>query len=147
MPQGVLVVSQNLSLLYCNQKAKEICFATLATAVCSSQLPSSILEVCHRMIRHDSPTQSNLVQDYLAANGQTIRVTVQWLENASDLRNRVFDKTKLIDRDRDNQEANHADPDQPLRSTISFASQHYTNGKQATLRNARSPLVVFRKLR
>lgn len=136
MPQGVLVVSHNLNLLYCNQKAKEICSATLATAVCSSQLPSSVLEVCHRMIREDSPTQRSLVQDYLAANGQTIRVTVQWLENGSDPKNRVFDKTKLIDRDRDSQEANHAYPDQPLQTTSPF-------GKQITSRDARSPIVVF----
>ncbi len=143
MPQGVLVVSPNLNLLYCNQKAKKICFTTLATAVCSAQLPSSVLEVCHRMIREDSPTQRTLVQDYLAANGQTIRVTVQWLETASDQKTRVFDKTKLIDRDRDSQEADQTYPDQPLRTTIPFASQRYTNGKHATSWEALSPIVVF----
>jgi DNA-binding CsgD family transcriptional regulator len=133
MPQGVLVVSRNLNLLYWNQKAKDICFSTVVTAACSAHLPSSVLEACHRMIREDSPNQRSLVQDYLAANGQTIRVTVQWLENATDHKSRGFDKTKLIDRDRDNQEIQ---PGQPLRTTIPY-------GKQATLREARSLIAVF----
>ncbi|MEX0270354.1 LuxR C-terminal-related transcriptional regulator [Leptolyngbyaceae cyanobacterium UHCC 1019] len=134
MPQGVLVVSRNFHLLYCNQKATEICCATLATASCSAHLPSSIVDACHRLIR-DRADQRSLVQDYLAANGQTIRMTVQWLENASDQKSRVFDKTKLIDRDRDSQEAHEADLGQSL--------QTLPSGQQALWREARSPIVIF----
>jgi len=133
MPQGVLVVSGNLNLLYWNQKAKEICISTVQTAVCNSQLPLSVLEACHRMIREDSPTQRSLVQDYLASNGQTIRVTVQWLENAPDQKSRGFDKTKLIDRDRDSQESELS---QPVRTTIAYE-------KPATAWDTRSRIVVF----
>lgn len=132
MPQGVLVVSRNLNLLYWNQKAKEICISTAQTAVRNSQLPLSVLEACHRMIREDSPTQRSLVQDYLASDGQTIRVTVRWLENATD-RNRGFDTTKLIDRDRDSQESELS---QPVRTTIPYE-------KHATSRDTRSRIVVF----
>jgi DNA-binding CsgD family transcriptional regulator len=133
MPQGVLVVSRNFNLLYWNQKAKELCSSTLAAAVCGTHLPSSVLEACRRMIREDSPTQRRLVQDYLAANGQTIRVTVQWLENANDQKPRGFDKTKLIDRDRDGQ---GSELDQPLRMVAPY-------GSPVTVREARSRIVVF----
>lgn len=133
MPQGVLVVSRNLNLLYWNQKAKAICISTVQTAVCNSQLPSSILEACHRMIREDSLTQRSLVQDYLASKGQTIRVTVQWLENAPDPKSRGFDKTKLIDRDRDSQESELS---QPTQTTTSCE-------KPTTPRDLRSRIVVF----
>lgn len=115
MPQGVLVVSRDFNLLYWNQKAKEICFST-QESVCGSYLPPSILEGCHRMIREDSADQTSLVQDYLASNGQTVRMTVRWLENASDSKSRIFDKAKLIDRDREGQETY---PSQSLRTTPS----------------------------
>ncbi|PZV08819.1 MAG: hypothetical protein DCF22_19610 [Leptolyngbya sp.] len=85
------------------------------------------------MIREDSPTQRRLVQDYLASNGQTIRVTVQWLENAPDQKSRGFEKTKLIDRDRDSQESELS---QPVRTTIPYE-------KQATSRDTRSLIAVF----
>ncbi len=115
MPQGVLVVSRNLNLLYWNQKAKEICLSTQEKSACGSYLPPSVLEGCHRMMRQDSTDQRSFVQDYLASNGQTIRMTVRWLESALDPKTRVFDKTKLTDRNRVSQES---ECNQPLRSLI-----------------------------
>ncbi|MBM0743206.1 response regulator transcription factor [Phormidium sp. CLA17] len=83
------------------------------------------------MIQEDSAEQRSLVQDYLASNGQIIRVTVRWLENDLDRKFRSFDKTKLIDR-----ESQEAQLGQPLRKTLPW-------GRQATSHEARSPIVVF----
>ncbi len=131
LPQGVLVISCNFNLLFWNKKAKEICFST-QEAVCGSHLPPSILESCHQMIREDLADQESLVRDYLAPNGQTIRMTVRWLENLSENTSRFFDRPKLIDRDRHGQETH---PSQSLQA-ISY-------GKQVTSYEALSPMVVF----
>jgi DNA-binding CsgD family transcriptional regulator len=115
IPQGVLVVSRTLSLLYWNQKAKEICSAGTESLVCTDHLPSSVLEMCHRMMREDLPLQTSLVQEYLMPDGQTIRVTARWLENPSHQKTRLIDTVKLTDRDRLNQVT---PPITPLRSLI-----------------------------
>jgi DNA-binding CsgD family transcriptional regulator len=101
MPQGVLVVSSSLNLLYWNQKAKAICLSNLESTFGTSYLPPAVLEACHRMMRENLPISASLVQEYLVNDGQTIRVTVRWLEDVSEQESRSAENAKLIDADRD----------------------------------------------
>lgn len=79
LQQGVLVVSRNLRPVYWNVRAKRLCRTLVGTEFSLSELPVTVSEVCHRLIKGNRPTNQPLVMECQVSDAQTIRITVRWL--------------------------------------------------------------------
>ncbi|MBF2025607.1 MAG: hypothetical protein IGS48_02410 [Oscillatoriales cyanobacterium C42_A2020_001] len=82
LPQGVVLVSRNLTLVYWNQKAKQLCRTLADVERSSSMLPLPVSEVCHRVIRDGKPIDASLVLECQTSSGHAVRVSARWLEMA-----------------------------------------------------------------
>jgi len=83
LPQGVIVVSRNLTPVYWNQKAKQLCRALADAEVSSSTLPLPVSEACHRVIRDYQSVDASLILESQTSSGHSVRVSARWLEMAN----------------------------------------------------------------
>jgi DNA-binding CsgD family transcriptional regulator len=83
LPQGVMVVSRSLRLIYWNSKAKELCQAQMGVDLATATVPDSISEACYRLIRDSAPNSASLfIRDERSGN-VSLRISARWLASAS----------------------------------------------------------------
>lgn len=73
MPLGVMVLASSLQMVYCNEKAKELC-DRLRNEV--DELPISICQLCQRLIQENSPEP--IVMEYQEQD-QFLRLQARWM--------------------------------------------------------------------
>ncbi|EKQ70846.1 response regulator containing a CheY-like receiver domain and an HTH DNA-binding domain [Leptolyngbyaceae cyanobacterium JSC-12] len=83
LPQGVIVVSRNLTPVYWNQKAKQLCRSLTDAEFSGSTLPLPVSEACHRIIREHSALDTALILECQTSSGHIVRVSARWLERAT----------------------------------------------------------------
>lgn len=79
LPQGVLVLSTSQQAMYWNLKAQHLCRDAFHSPCLGTSLPTAILDICHRLQRHDRTHSTPLVMDYPTTSAQVIRVRARWL--------------------------------------------------------------------
>ncbi len=78
LQQGVVVVSRSFQPIYWNVKAEELCGSLLGKGINSQELPAIVSEVCHRLARHNYPSNRPLVMECLTATETTLRISARW---------------------------------------------------------------------
>lgn len=79
LPQGVMVVSRSLRLIYWNSKAKELCQTQMSVDLAAANLPDSISEACHRLIRDSNPNLPSLFIKDERSGSASLRISTRWL--------------------------------------------------------------------
>ncbi len=82
LPEGVMVVSRDLTPVYINEKARTISQKLLGTDVTRFGLPLVISEVCHRLLRSYRLQHNPLVVEYQTETDQILRIRAHWLPAA-----------------------------------------------------------------
>lgn len=80
MPIGVMVLTDLLKLIYCNQQAKALC-DQLQTEKDSS-IPDIVREVCQRLMAEEVVASEPLIMEYQSTVDQFFRLQVRWIESA-----------------------------------------------------------------
>lgn len=79
LPQGVMIVSRNLRLIYWNSKAKELCQTQMGVDLTTANLPDSISEACYRLIRDSEPNSGALLVKDERPGNVSLRISTRWL--------------------------------------------------------------------
>jgi Bacterial regulatory proteins, luxR family len=80
LSQGVIVTSRTMQPLYWNGKARTLCQQLSGSESPPLELPTTVSEVCHRLMREDSVSDRPFVMECQASAGQTIRISARWLD-------------------------------------------------------------------
>jgi DNA-binding CsgD family transcriptional regulator len=79
LPQGVMVLAADLSLVYANEKANRLCQQLAARDRRPTQSPLVISEICHRLLKTKSLEGRPLLMECQTPRQQTIRLRASWL--------------------------------------------------------------------
>ena len=77
LPQGVLVISANLTVLYRNPQSQPICQLLMPDNRTGHPLPQPVVSLCKKMMQDEAI--ANVVTEAETHTGQTIRIRVQRL--------------------------------------------------------------------
>jgi DNA-binding CsgD family transcriptional regulator len=78
MHLGVMVVSSQLELLYCNLKAKNICRSYLQEA---DALPIKLMDACKRfMVEADEESSEPLILECYPVPGRKLLIQISWMQ-------------------------------------------------------------------
>ena len=80
LSQGVIVTSRSMQPLYWNAKARTLCQHLSGNDFPPLELPVAVSEVCHRLMREEATSDRPFVMECQASTGQTIRISVRWLD-------------------------------------------------------------------
>ncbi len=75
MPLGVMVLASSLQIVYCNEKAKNLCDRLQNT---TDELPISICQLCQRLMQENHVSSEPLIMEYQERN-QFFRLQVRWM--------------------------------------------------------------------
>ncbi len=75
LPQGILVLTPDLALVYANYRARDLCKQVAQT---KSGLPPMILNICRRFVQEDASNEP-LVVEMPSNTGALLRLWVRWL--------------------------------------------------------------------
>lgn len=76
MPLGVMVLASSLQMVYCNEKAKNLCDRLHNTNL--DELPISICQLCQRLMQENFGSSEPLIMEYQERN-QFFRLQVRWV--------------------------------------------------------------------
>jgi DNA-binding CsgD family transcriptional regulator len=79
LPQGVMVLTADLKLVYANEKANRLCQQLAARDRRPTQSPLVISEICHRLLKTKSLEGRPLLMECQTLRQQTIRLRASWL--------------------------------------------------------------------
>ena len=79
LPQGVMVFSRDLKLVYLNQKASRVCQLLAAGDRQPIHPPLVISEICHRLLKSNAVESQLMLMECQTVHEQTIRVRANWL--------------------------------------------------------------------
>jgi DNA-binding CsgD family transcriptional regulator len=83
LPQGVLVLTPELALVYANYRAKELCQQLAQAKSGLTTLPAIIFNICRRFVQEDA-NHEPLVVEIPSQAGGLLRLWVRWLHNGPD---------------------------------------------------------------
>jgi ATP/maltotriose-dependent transcriptional regulator MalT len=72
--EGILIISQKLEPIYLNIRAREICQKLRDDSYSSTQLPSILSQLSHRLLNNNVAATNPLIVDYQVCGEQTIRI-------------------------------------------------------------------------
>ncbi|MCU0551746.1 MAG: LuxR C-terminal-related transcriptional regulator [Leptolyngbya sp. Prado105] len=78
MPVGVMLLTQELQQVYCNEQAKQLC-DRLAK---NNSIPELVYELCKRLIEEEDMIRDPLVMEYQDGINQFLRAQVRWMNLA-----------------------------------------------------------------
>ena len=78
LPQGVLVLTPDLALVYANYRARELCQQLVPDAAGMTALPPIIFNICRRFVKEDTNNEPLVVEIPNQAGG-LLRLWVRWL--------------------------------------------------------------------
>ena len=79
LPQGVMVLTAELKLVYANEKANRLCQQLAARDRQPTQSPLVVSEICHRLLKTKSLESRPLLVECQTPRQQTIRLRASWL--------------------------------------------------------------------
>lgn len=79
LPQGVMVLTADLKLVYTNEKANRLCQQLAARDRRPAQSPLVVSEICHRLLKTKSLEGRPLLMECQTPRQQTIRLRASWL--------------------------------------------------------------------
>lgn len=80
MPIGVMVLTDRLRLIYCNEQAKTLCERLQDEK--DDSVPDLVRELCQRLITEETVTPEPLIMEYQGAANQFFRLQVKWIDTS-----------------------------------------------------------------
>jgi DNA-binding CsgD family transcriptional regulator len=79
LPQGVMIVSPNLKMMYWNSKARELCQTQMGIDLMTTRLPNSISEACHQLLRDSAPDSATVLIKDDQLGHASLRISARWV--------------------------------------------------------------------
>lgn len=77
LPQGVLVLSSDLRLLYHNYKAKQLCQLLSQERLTDRSLPRPLTDLCRKVVNDQRAIAATLATEWEIATGQVVRLSAR----------------------------------------------------------------------
>lgn len=86
LPNGLLVLSSDRTIMYWNQNAKRLCQKLSSTQCHRTTLPTIVSELCEQVVEADA-TIEPIVLEYQTPEAESYRLTACWLKAGVDAAN------------------------------------------------------------